>query len=72
MFAAELSGVDLTDPTKDETLVISDKDYDLKVAARMDKWLSKFVILTLKIRIQKSFQNIAELIMDLIRIKKIT
>lgn len=44
MFAAELSGVDLSDPTKDEAQAIPDKDYDVKVAARMAKWLSKFEI----------------------------
>jgi hypothetical protein len=44
MFAAELSGVDLTEPTKDDTQVIPDKEYDKKVAVKMAKWLSKFEI----------------------------
>jgi len=44
IFAAELSGVDLTDPTKGEAQTIPDKEYDKKVAVRMTKWLSKFEI----------------------------
>lgn len=44
MFAAELSGVDLSDPTQEIAIAIPDKEYDKKVAARMAKWLSKFEI----------------------------